>query len=88
MKFELKPDNRNASDEELLADLKNVAENLGLNSLSKKDYLEHGRFNYSTITRRFGSWNKALTMANLKVNCYYRKWTKDEAIKWLKFKYE
>lgn len=42
----------------------------------------------SVFESKFGSWNKALIIADLKVNCYYRKWTKDEAIKWLKFKYE
>lgn len=83
MKFELKPDNRNASDEELLADLKTVAKNLGLSSLNKKDYLEHGRFNYSTITRRFGSWNKAISLAGLEIE-NFSKLSVDELLKDLK----
>lgn len=70
MKFELKPDNRNASDEELLKDIKHIADNLGLRSLNKKDYAKYGRFNCSTITRRFGSWNKALGLAGLKIENY------------------
>jgi len=65
MKFELKPDNRNASNDELLNDLKKVAENLNTTYLGKIDYQKHGRFSYHTISRRFGSWLNALKLAKL-----------------------
>jgi predicted restriction endonuclease len=83
MKFELKPYNLGASDEELISDLKKVAEILKSNSLSKKEYLKHGRFNYSTITRRFGSWNKALESAGLEIE-NFSKLSVDELLKDLK----
>jgi len=83
MKFELKPYNLGASDEDLISDLKKVAENLKSNSLSKKDYLKYGRFNYSTITRRFGSWNKAIGLAGLEIE-NFSKLSVDELLKDLK----
>src|ERR1700685_2333541 len=65
MKFELKPFNRNASDDELLADLKRIAKQLHKSSVTRNENDEHGRFNSETIKRRFGSWPNALRMANL-----------------------
>lgn len=83
MKFELKPYNHGASDDELLSDLKKVASNLKLNTLGKKEYLKYGRFHYSTITRRFGSWNKALKLAGLEIE-NFSKLSVDELLKDLK----
>ncbi len=37
---------------------------------------------------RFGSWNNALIAAGLNINCYYRKWGKEDIVKWLKYKYD
>lgn len=65
MKFELEDYHRNLSNEELLSDLKNVAELLGRNSVTFNEYTENGKYNSSTIMRRFGGWNKALEKAGL-----------------------
>ncbi len=67
MKFQLKPDNRNASDDELIKDLLKVADQLGSSSIKMRDYNKIGRFHSGTITRRFNGWNKALERAGLKV---------------------
>lgn len=71
MEFILKPDNRNSSDEELLNDIKRVNIIIGLNSVSQKDYKEHGRFSCATLTRRFGSWANVLKRADLEVENYH-----------------
>lgn len=65
MKFKLKPDNRNASDEELLEDLLRASEQLGLQSIKTRDYDKIGRFHSGTITNRFHGWNTALEKAGL-----------------------
>jgi len=66
MKFELKPHNRDVSNDELLADLKYVAVKLGKSSLKIEEYATHGRFHNTTFNRRFGSWSEALNKAGLK----------------------
>jgi hypothetical protein len=49
------------SDEELIADLKRVAELAGVDTLSMKLYKSAGGvFDCGTIARRFGSWSEAL----------------------------
>lgn len=65
MRFQLKPDNRNATDEEVLADLANTARQNGSQSIQMRDNDEIGRFSSSTITRRFHDWNTALQKAGL-----------------------
>jgi hypothetical protein len=65
MKFKLKPDNRNASDKELLEDLLKTAKKLSLQSIKMRDYNKIGRFNSATIANRFGRWNIALEKAGL-----------------------
>jgi hypothetical protein len=51
------------SDAELLADLKRVANVLGTSTVSQPKYREYGQYDYTTVARRFGSWNKALLKA-------------------------
>ena len=53
------------TDEELLADLRITAARLGKNTIGMHAYRELGKYNYTTIGRRFGSWNKALQLAGL-----------------------
>jgi hypothetical protein len=65
MKFQLKPDNRNASDEDLLEDLLRTANQLGLQSIKSREYDKIGRFHSGTITKRFHGWNAALEKASL-----------------------
>jgi len=55
-------------DAELLADLKRVAEVLGCSTVSQPKYLECGQYDYTTVARRFGSWNNALLKAGLTVS--------------------
>lgn len=61
------PKNASASSEDLLNDLKVIAERLGERKLSQNLYVKNGgKYNPSTIFRRFGTWNKALLKAGLK----------------------
>lgn len=65
MKFELKPDNRNSSDEDLIKDLKEVAQSLSKNTLTRSEYGRRGRYSGATLSKRFGSWNEALKKGGL-----------------------
>ncbi len=56
----------NISDEDLLTDLRKVAEANGGN-ISKSIYEMNGEFRKETIIRRFGSWNDSLKAAGLPV---------------------
>jgi ATP-dependent DNA helicase RecG len=53
------------SDAELLADLRRAAGDLGKKTVGQKEYRNVGRYDDSTVTRRFGSWNTALDRAGL-----------------------
>jgi hypothetical protein len=53
---------------ELISDLKRVAEQLKSKTVSQKKYTEIGTYDYSTLIRRFGSWNKALQLADLSIS--------------------
>ena len=55
-------------DAELLADLKRVAEMLGASTVSMPKYNECGKYDNTTVARRFGSWNNALLKAGLSVS--------------------
>lgn len=50
---------------ELLSDLKKVAKQLDLSTVPQKKYGDLGAYDCSTLIRRFGSWNKALSAAGL-----------------------
>ena len=65
MKYELEPFHRDIPDEELLADLRRVAEELGKNRVTFREYNERGRFAAGTLAERFGSWFAAIDKANL-----------------------
>ena len=67
MKFELNDYNRNVPDEELIKDILYVATCLNKESLTTVEYSSLGKYNVSTITRRLGSWNKALEQAGLHI---------------------
>jgi hypothetical protein len=56
------------SDEELIADLRSVAGRLARDSVPQKTYGAIGKFDYSTVIRRFGSWNAALRAAGLNLS--------------------
>lgn len=56
------------SDEELIADLQRIAQSLNSDTVTQKKYEALGTFDYSTIIRRFGSWNNALLLAGLSLS--------------------
>ena len=60
MPFVLNDYHRNISDEELIADLQNVASLLNSDTVTMDDYNLHGRYHSTTLTRRFGSWFRCL----------------------------
>lgn len=56
------------SDDELIADLQRVAQSLNSDTVPQKKYGTLGTFDYSTVIRRFGSWNNALRLAGLSLS--------------------
>ena len=56
------------SDAELIADLQRVAQLLNSGTVPQKKYGEVGAYDYSTIIRRFGSWNEGLILASLAIS--------------------
>lgn len=53
------------SDAELIADLQRVSQSLNSSTVPQKKYGEVGAYDYSTVIRRFGSWNEGLRLAGL-----------------------
>lgn len=66
--FEFKERRRNIPKEEILDDIKRVAEKLDTKTLSKPQYEEHGKFGFTTVLRRLGKWSEVLEQLNLSVN--------------------
>ncbi|MCX6647256.1 MAG: HNH endonuclease [bacterium] len=56
------------SDDELLDDLRLVAGNLGQSTVPLLTYRNFGKYDESTLIRRFGSWNAALIAAELSLS--------------------
>ena len=65
MKFEYTDYHKSVSDEELIDDLRVTAQKLTVSSLSMKEYDKNGLYSSSVISRRFGTWNDALSKAGL-----------------------
>jgi len=65
MKFELEEKHRRKTDEELIAQLRKIAADLGKTSVSRAENEEKGKYGTTTYIRRFGSWFKALEKAGL-----------------------
>lgn len=62
------PKNAPVSDDDLIMDLKAVASRVGNKRISQSIYVKSGgKFNPSTILRRFGTWNSALVRIGLEV---------------------
>lgn len=78
MKFILRQNHRDLSDDELLTDLVRVSKLLNKSSVTQKEYNENGKYTHGTICDRFGSWNKALVKANLEV--VYAKFIPNEVL--------
>lgn len=56
------------SDENLLIDLKETIKLVNSHTITMKVYDEKGNYNSSTIIRRFGSWNSALSLIDKPLN--------------------
>ncbi len=67
MKFQLTGYIRRPTNEQLLNDLKKTAKKIRKSTISNKHYRQTGTYCPSIITRRFGTWNKALQKAGLKI---------------------
>lgn len=65
MKFELTEYNRNVPEGDLIADVLEVAKNLGKNKVTREDYDKYGKYSTSTLQRRFKSWFALLEKAGL-----------------------
>jgi hypothetical protein len=55
------------SDQEIILDLQHAAQSAGTDVLSQRLYSEYGQYDPTTASRRFGSWNKAIATAGLKI---------------------
>jgi len=65
VRFELKPAWQRVSDEELLEDLRRVAQIIGAPTITRSSYEQHGKHWQGTVSKRFGSWAAALERAGL-----------------------
>jgi 5-methylcytosine-specific restriction endonuclease McrA len=78
MKFELKQYNRNVSDDELLQDLKQIADLLRKKYITTSEYNNiGGKYSVNTIQKRFKTWENAHTMVGLTPPSIF---TDDEAL--------
>ncbi len=66
MRYILNKYHRNTSDEELINDLKNVANQMNKDTVTIDEYNQFGKYHATTLTRRFGSWFRCLDEAGLK----------------------
>ncbi|MCX6158108.1 MAG: HNH endonuclease [Ignavibacteriae bacterium] len=65
MKYELKPDIKNITNEQLIDDLIQVASQLNTDSLTQKDYKKYGKYNFTIFYYRFDGFLNALAKAGL-----------------------
>ena len=70
MRYILNEYHRNISDQELLDDLKRVANQLSRDTLSQEEYSQHGKFGINTFRHHFGGWNNALLLCDMKPSVY------------------
>jgi len=57
----------------LISELRRVAENLGQDTISRRQFAYHGRVSAGLVERRFGTWKKALEAAGLQANDRFKK---------------
>ncbi len=62
---------------DLIADMNNVADKLNKSDITIEDYDKVGKFGSSAICKRFGGWNKAKDIAGLKVGRLYNSTDED-----------
>jgi hypothetical protein len=80
VEFILNDYHRNVSEDELLNDLKSVAQSLNKTTLYRKEYNRYGKFSSTTIERRFKSWSNACRLAGFVVDKNQIKSITDEDI--------
>jgi hypothetical protein len=56
------------TNEELILDLQRLATQNGKNTIGLKEYHQIGKYDETTVSRRFGSWNNALKVAGLGIS--------------------
>jgi hypothetical protein len=84
MRFELEPNSRDITKEQVLSDIAAVAEKLGLISLTIDQYNKDGRYASSLARQRCGSWLQAIAGAGLSAKRKNSKASPDEFIPDLK----
>lgn len=67
MEFKLNDYHRNIGSDELIADMIRVSNELNQEYLKIEQYSDLGKYDPSTIMRRFNGWNNALMKAGLKI---------------------
>jgi hypothetical protein len=72
--------NYDATAEDCVADIQNVAKRLGKTTLTTSEYSCHGKFCAVLISRRCGSWEAAIERAGLTASPFYHKRTTDEQL--------
>ncbi len=65
VKFELNEYHRDISGTELISDIQRVSRYIKKKSVTIEEYNEYGKYNSSTLQRRFGSWFVVLEKAGL-----------------------
>lgn len=71
-KFELvRVKNAPVTDEEIISDLRRVADVIKSLKVTQKSYGEYGKYDTSNVGRRFGTWNNALDAAGLSLSNQY-----------------
>lgn len=60
--------NAPVTDEELITDLQQVAKISQTEKVTQKIYSAHGKYDVTTVGRRFGTWNNALEAAKLRIS--------------------
>ena len=68
LKFELELRRKNVADVDLIQDVKDVAIKTGRNTVTIAEYDKFGKYNPSTLQRRFGSWFHILNIAGLQAS--------------------
>ena len=81
MKFELDELHRNISEEEMITDIKRVAEKINKNSVTMDEYKEFGKYHPTTLTRKMGGWFEILKRAGMQSDRTPRNISEEELFK-------
>jgi len=70
MKFELNEYKKQLTDDEILCDIKRVADELNVDYLSIRLYRQHGKCSQTAIQAHFGTWKYACSLVGLRTERY------------------